>query len=67
MPILTCKQGMTRGEVAVAGAFAVAVDRALHLHRAGAHGGQRVGHAEAAVVVRVDAERRAGQMRGGGA
>ena len=42
-----------RGEVAVAGALAVAVDRALHLDRAAAHAGERVGHAGAGVVVEV--------------
>ena len=42
-----------RGEVAVAGALAVAVDRSLHLRRAAEHAGDRVGHAGAAVVVQV--------------
>ena len=44
-------------QVGVAAALAVAVDRALHVARAGAHRGQGVGHAAARVVVRVDAER----------
>ena len=43
-------------EVAVPNALAVSVDGALHLHRAGVHGGERIGHADAAVVVRVDAD-----------
>ena len=47
-----------RGEVAVAGALAVAVDRALHLDRAAAHAGERVGHAGAGVVVEVHRDRR---------
>ena len=59
---LGLQTGDERGEVAVARAFAVAVDRALHLHRPGAHGGQRVGDAEAAVVVRVDAQRGGGKV-----
>ena len=54
---LRLQTGDDGGEVAVAGAFAVTVDRPLHLHRSGADGGQRVGHAQAAIVVRVDAER----------
>ena len=45
-------------EVAVAGALAVAVDRALDLQRAGLDARERVGDAEAAVVVGVDAELR---------
>ena len=44
-----------RREVAVAHALAVAIDRPLHLHRAGTHRGKRIGHAHAAVIVRVDA------------
>ena len=44
------------GQIAIAGALAVAVDGALHLHRAGFERGQRVRHAEADVVVRVDAD-----------
>ena len=46
-------------EVAIAHALAVAVDRPLHLHRARRHRCERIGHAEARVVVRVDAHRRA--------
>ena len=42
-----------RREVAVAGALAVAVDRALHLRRAAAHARDRVGDTGAAVVVEV--------------
>ena len=44
------------GEVAVAGAFAVPVDRALHLRGAAEHTGEAVGHAASGVVVRVDAD-----------
>ena len=54
-------------EIAVARALAVAVDRALHLHRSGAHGGEGVGDAETAVVVRMDAERGGGEVVCGGA
>ena len=43
-----------RREVAVAGALAVPVDRALHLHRATAHAGERVRDTRAAVVVQMD-------------
>ena len=46
------------GEVAVAGAFAVAVDRALDVRRAGLDRRQRVRHPQADVVVRVDAQAR---------
>ena len=54
-------------EITVAGALAVAVDGALHLRRAGVHGNQRIGHAEADVVVGVNADV-AGKFlaRGGG-
>ena len=45
-----------RGEVAVAGALAVAVHRPLHLHGAAAHAGEGVGDAAAGVVVEVDAD-----------
>ena len=45
-----------RGEVAVAGALAVAVDGALHLDGAAADAGERVGHAGAGVVVEVDGD-----------
>ena len=52
-------------QVAVAGALAVAVERALDVRRAGVDRGQRVGDAEPDVVVRVDAEpaRRAARAR----
>ena len=43
-------------EITVTGALAVAVDGALHLCRAGVHGNQRIGHAEADVVVGVNAD-----------
>ena len=42
----------------VAGALADAVDRALHLTRAGGDRGQRVGDRQAEIVVTVRAERR---------
>ena len=45
-----------RGEVRVAGALAVAVDRALHLPRSRGDRGERVRHRELAVVVHVDAD-----------
>jgi hypothetical protein len=41
-------------ERAVAGPLADAVDRALHLTRAGLHRGQAVGHRHAEVVVAMD-------------
>jgi hypothetical protein len=47
--------GNDAGQVAIAGAFAVTVDGALHVRRAGFKRRQRVGHAQADVVVRVDA------------
>jgi hypothetical protein len=46
------------GQVGVAAALAVAVDRALHVGGASPHGGQRVGSGAAAVVVGVDADPR---------
>ena len=49
--------GDDRDEVAVAGAFAVAVDRALHLSGSASHSSQGVGHAAACVVVEVHADR----------
>ena len=52
---LDLQGGHDGDEVAVSDAFAVAVDRALHLAGTGAHGGQRIRHADAAVIVRVDA------------
>ena len=48
--------GYDAGQIAIAGAFAVAIDRALHMHRADFERGQRVGDAEADVVMRVDAD-----------
>ena len=50
--------GDDAGEVAVAGALAVAVDRALDVGRARLDRRQRVGHAQPDVVVGVDAEPR---------
>ena len=66
-PHLGLEAGDQRGEIAVAGPLPVAVDRPLHLHRARAHGGQRVRHPEPAIVVRVDAERGRREVGGGGA
>ncbi len=43
-------------EIAVAGAFAVAVDRPLHLCRTAEHTRERVGHAGAGVVVEMDGD-----------
>lgn len=56
VPHFELEVGDDGGEVAVAGAFAVAVDGALDLLCAGADGGECVGDTEAAVVVGVDAE-----------
>ena len=47
-------------EIGVAAALAEAVQRALHLPRAGADGGERIGDRVAGVVVGVDAETFAG-------
>ena len=49
-----------RDEIGVAAALAEAVQRALHLPRAGADGGERIGDRIAGVVVGVDAETVAG-------
>ena len=54
---LQLEVGDDRDEVRVAGALADAVDRALHLRRAGLDRDERVGDGAAAVVVPVDAER----------
>ena len=62
--ILKCNDRDDAGEIAIAGAFAVAVDRALHVRGAGFEPGERIGHAEADVVVRVDADAR-GQLASG--
>ena len=43
-----------RDQIGIAAAFADAIDRALHLHRTGGDGGERVRHGEVAVVVAVD-------------
>ena len=48
-----------RGEVAVPDPLAVAVHRPLHLHGAGLHGRQGVGHAQPAVIVGMGADRTA--------
>ena len=53
---LELQVGDDSGEVAVAGALAQAVQRALHVAGAGAHRGHRVGHRTARVVVAVDAD-----------
>ena len=49
-------------QVGVAGALAVAVDRALDVRRACVDGGQGVGDRAAGVVVAVDADARAGRL-----
>ena len=49
-----------RHEIGVAAALAEAVQRALHLPRAGADGGERIGDRVVGVVVGVDAELFAG-------
>ena len=58
---LQLQVGDDRHEVGVAGPLADAVDRALHLRRAGFHGRERVRDRAAGVVVGVDPERRVGQ------
>ena len=51
------RQGRDQGhEICVAAALAKAVQRALHLPRAGANGGERIGDRVAGVVVGVNAE-----------
>ena len=52
---LQCDAGDDTGQIAVAGAFAVTVDRALHMACAHFERGERVRDAQADVVVRVDA------------
>ena len=54
---LELKVGDDRDQVGVAAALAEAVDRALDLHGAAAHGGDRVGDRDLAVVVRMDSDR----------
>ena len=49
-----------RGEIGIAAALAEPVQRALDLPRAGAHRGERVGHAVIGVVMHMDAETVAG-------
>ena len=49
-------------EVGVAGALAVAVDRALQLRRPGEHRGDRVGDRAAGVVLGVDADRQVAEV-----
>ena len=46
-----------RDQISIATAFANPVDRALHLHRTGGDGGERVGHGKVAIVVAVDRQR----------
>ena len=55
-PELQDEVGHDRRQVRVADALAVAVDRPLHLRRAGGDRRERVRNGEAAVVVRVDAD-----------
>ena len=61
MTELELQVGDDRDQVRVAAALAVAVDRPLHLGRAGAHRGERVGDAALEVVVAVDRDPRAGR------
>ncbi len=44
-------------QIGIAAALADAVDRALHLHRAGIDGRQRIGHGQIAIVVAVNSHR----------
>ena len=60
---LELEDGDDGGEVAVSGAFAVAVDGALDLGGAGFDGGDGVGDGEFAIVVGVDAEGSVGDAR----
>ena len=55
--------GDDHAEVGVAAAFTVAVDRALHVSRAGADRRQGVGHAATGVVVRMNADRHRTELR----
>ena len=57
VPHLELEVGDDRDEVGVAAALAVAVHRALDHRRPGAHARERVGDADARVVVAVDADR----------
>ena len=52
------ERGNDADQIAIAGAFAVAIDRALHLRCADVHRGDGIGDAEAAIVVRVNADAR---------
>ncbi len=56
-PHLQREVGDDRREVAVPGAFAVPVDRPLHLHRATEHAGERVRDPTTGVVVQVHPDR----------
>mmetsp|Transcript_7714 Transcript_7714/g.14504 ORF Transcript_7714/g.14504 Transcript_7714/m.14504 type:complete len:690 (+) Transcript_7714:205-2274(+) len=60
---LQLQRGHQRGQVGVARALAHAVDRALHQRAARAQRGQRVGHGQLLVVVAVDAQPHAGELR----
>ena len=51
-----------RDEIGVAAALAEAVERALDLARAGAHGGERIGHRLLGVVMGMDADMIAGDL-----
>jgi hypothetical protein len=48
--------GNDAGQVAIAGALAVTIDRALHVRRARLQRRQRIGHAQAGVIMRVNAQ-----------
>jgi hypothetical protein len=67
VPELDLQVGDDAREVRVAAALAVAVDGSLDERRALGHRGQRVRDPALGVVVRVDAERGAGQLRPHGA
>ncbi len=64
--VLEDQVGDDARQVGVAAPLADAVDRALDVAGARLHGRQRVGHAQAAVVVAVDAERHVAQRRSHG-
>ena len=51
-----------RDQIGIAAALAQAVQRALHLARAGAHGGERIRHRVLGIVMGMDAEPAAGNV-----
>ena len=60
-PFFDGQIGADGNQIGVAAAFADAVDRALHLHRAGIDGGQRIGDGQIAIVVAVNADGHVGR------